>query len=143
MQTRTIIAPRAAETWLVVDDFSPLRRLLGHWLRRAGMPVLCAAHGGEAWELLARQRWAGLITDCAMPVLDGLALIRRVRRAPHLAGLPVLLVSAETDADFLARALHAGADTVLGKPCARTHLLAAMRAAQGMKIPAGKNPAQA
>ena len=143
MQTRTIIAPRAAETWLVVDDFSPLRHLLGHWLRHTGTPAQCAAHGGEAWELLARQRWAGLITDCAMPVLDGLALIRRVRRAPHLAGLPILLVSAETGADFLARALDAGADAVLGKPCARMHLLAAVRTAQGTKIPAGKNPAHA
>lgn len=143
MQTRPIIAPRAAETWLVVDDFYPLRRLLSHWLRRAGTPSLCAAHGGEAWELLAQQRWAGLITDCTMPVVDGLALIRRVRRAPHLAGLPVLLVSAESGAEFLARALHAGADAVLGKPCTRGHLLAAVRAARGMKIPAGKDQARA
>ncbi len=142
MQTRAIIAPRAAETWLVVDDFYPLRRLLGHWLRRAGTPVLCAADGGEAWKLLARQRWGGLITDCVMPGLDGLALIRRVRREPHLTGLPVLMVSAECGPDFLAHALRAGADAVLGKPCSRTHLLAAVRAAESMKIPAGKAAGQ-
>lgn len=136
MQTRTIIAPRAAETWLVADDFSPLRHLLGHWLRRAGVPALCVANGDEAWELLARQRWGGLVTDCAMPGLDGLSLIRQVRRAPHLLELPVLMVSAESGVDFLQRAHQAGADAVLGKPCTRGRLLGAVRALQGMKIPA-------
>lgn len=136
METRTIIAPRGAETWLVVDDFSPLRRLLGHWLRRAGLPAVCAADGREAWDLLMQRPWAGLVTDCAMPGLDGIALVRRVRGEPRLADLPVLMVSAESGPDFRRQALQAGADAILGKPCTATRLVAAVRRVGSMKIPA-------
>ena len=127
METPTIIAPRGGETWLVVDDFYPLRLLLRHWLRRAGLAAACAADGSEAWKLLRQKPWAGLITDCVMPGLDGFALIRRVRGEPALARLPILMVSAETGAPFRRRAFRAGADALLGKPCNAGHLLAAVQ----------------
>ncbi len=80
---------------LLADDESHILRAAEIKFKRAGYDVRCAADGQEAWELIVQQRPDILITDCQMPRLDGLALVRRIREAPSVADLPVVMLTAK------------------------------------------------
>ena len=104
-------------TLLVVEDtdlcaatleiaFVALPRVTVKWLRTAE----------EALEWLAREPAAALVTDLHLPFMDGFELIERVRRQPRLAGLPVVVVSGDSDPRSPGRALRLGADAYYAKP---------------------------
>lgn len=110
-------APPPRRRRVVVADDSPTTcRMLASVLRAAGFVVDEAADGEQAWQALQTAPMPdALISDVEMPTLDGLALTRRVRLAPGLARLPVVLVTGrDTDADRLS-GLQAGADAYVCK----------------------------
>jgi two-component system, OmpR family, response regulator MprA len=114
------------ERVLVVDDDPPLRRMLERTLAAEGFEVTVAADGGAA--LLAAERSAPdlIVLDVAMPVLDGLAVCRRLRDK----GLPtpILMLTARDAVPDRVRGLEAGADDYLVKPFAVQELVARLRA---------------
>jgi CheY-like chemotaxis protein len=117
---------------LIVDADGVLRTLLGLCFLRAGHRIVVANDGAAGLTAVAVHRPALLVTDITMPMLDGLALLRRLR-ANGDADLPVIVLTAR--ADQRAAALAAGADAFLVKPVAlpqldevAAHLLAARRA---------------
>ena len=117
---------RLRERVLVVDDDPPLRRMLERTLAAEGFEVTVAADGGAA--LVAAERAAPdvIVLDVAMPVIDGLAVCRRLRSK----GLPtpiLMLTARDAVADRVA-GLEAGADDYLVKPFA---VAGADRAAAG------------
>ena len=78
------------EPWvLVVDDAEQTRRLIADELREAGCRVWTASNGVEAVEILEAQRVDVLFTDCDMPRMNGLELIRWSRA--HLPHVPTVL----------------------------------------------------
>ena len=93
---------------LVVDDEEMIRRVAARMLSLHGFRVLEAANGSEALELLgqAADRVDLVVTDVAMPVLDGRALGEAIaRRWPHL---PVLYMSGYApDEQLVANVVHA------------------------------------
>lgn len=92
---------------LVVDD-SPTQVIdLQMRLVRDGFEVVTAASGAEALQKLAQDRPDVVLTDLAMPEMDGLELVKRIR-AGH-AGLPVILLTAFGSEDTAAQALKHGA----------------------------------
>ncbi|WP_166664648.1 ATP-binding response regulator [Candidatus Thiosymbion oneisti] len=96
---------------LLVDDSALNRDLLALSLKeKVGLAVDKAVDGAEAWDLLQAQAYALLITDLRMPVLDGLALTRRVRTSPdaRLRRLPIIAFSGAEDEEDAAKA--AGVD---------------------------------
>lgn len=111
---------------LVVDDDPPLRRMLERTLVAEGFDVTVAADGGAA--LVAAERSAPdvIVLDVAMPVLDGLAVCRRLRRK----GLPtpILMLTARDAVPDRVAGLDAGADDYLVKPFAVAELIARLRA---------------
>jgi two-component system response regulator MprA len=114
------------ERVLVVDDDPPLRRMLQRTLLAEGFEVALAADGGAA--LVAAERSAPdvIVLDVAMPLLDGLAVCRRLRSK----GLPtpiLMLTARDAVADRVA-GLEAGADDYLVKPFAVQELIARIRA---------------
>jgi two-component system response regulator MprA len=119
-------ATAGAERVLVVDDDPPLRRMLQRTLVAEGFDVTVAPDGGAA--LVAAERAAPdvIVLDVAMPVLDGLAVCRRLRGK----GLPtpILMLTARDAVPDRVAGLEAGADDYLVKPFAMQELIARIRA---------------
>jgi two-component system, OmpR family, alkaline phosphatase synthesis response regulator PhoP len=91
---------------LICDDEIHIVRAAEFKLQRAGYEVEIAGDGQEAWERILARRPDLLVTDCQMPRLDGLGLIRRLRENSATRDLPVLMLSAkgfEIRAEDLAR----------------------------------------
>jgi len=84
-------------TVLVVDDDLEIRLAMTSILEPS-FDVLTAESGAEALDILDRRDVAVLITDVRMPVMDGRELVRRVRRNPKLATLPVLVQTGDREA---------------------------------------------
>ncbi|GAP34423.1 response regulator [Piscinibacter sakaiensis] len=102
---------------LVVEDNAPNLALVGYLLAHRGHTVLTARHGAEALALLeAGERPDLVISDLQMPVLDGYALIERLRADPRHAGLPVIALTAFSMPNDRLDALDAGFDGYLSKP---------------------------
>jgi len=91
---------------LLCDDEIHILRAAEFKLKKAGYDVRTAGDGLEAWEAIQQQKPDLLITDCQMPRLDGLGLVRKVRENPATADLPVFMLTAksfELSQDDLAR----------------------------------------
>jgi two-component system, chemotaxis family, sensor kinase CheA len=101
---------------LVVDDQFTVRELQRSILEAAGYGVLTAVDGADALRRLAADAEVDLVvTDLEMPELDGLELLRRVRRQPALASLPVVVVTSRATEEDRRRGLEAGADAYITK----------------------------
>src|SRR5688572_21486211 len=94
---------------LLCDDEIHILRAAQFKLSRAGYDVRYALDGEEAWEILADWQPDLLITDCQMPRLDGLGLVKRIRENLRLHELPVLMLTGkgfELSSSHLAETLH-------------------------------------
>jgi CheY-like chemotaxis protein len=104
---------------LVADDHGAYRTLLGWLLHKLGVGFELVADGQAALDALARRHFDLLITDCQMPVMDGLRLAREWRRREQSAGqgrLPIIAFSAALAPADVQRCLEAGMDAWLPKP---------------------------
>jgi two-component system chemotaxis response regulator CheY len=113
---------------LVVDDSRATRAMLRTMLSNLGFDVLEAGHGVEALERLHQASAVDFaLVDWNMPQMDGLELVRSIRAERRFAGLPVMMVTAETDMGQMARALMAGADEYALKPLDQDALVTKLR----------------
>jgi two-component system chemotaxis response regulator CheB len=102
---------------LVVDDSKPSRSIVARTLRELRFDCTEAANGVEALETLAAAGRPDLVTvNWHMPVMDGLELVRRLRRDPAHRDLPLLMISTEHDRGRIAEAMAAGVNDYLAKP---------------------------
>ena len=103
--------------FLVVDDFSTMRRIVRNLLKELGYSNVEEAEDGSMG--LAKLR-AGdfdfVITDWNMPVMDGLTMLQNIRADPALSKLPVLMVTAEAKKENIIAAAQAGANGYVVKP---------------------------
>ena len=107
--------------YLVVDDNLALAENLAEILRDQGAEAAVAPSGEEALAVLRETRFDALITDMRMPRIGGAELVREARRFDP--GLPVIVVSAWTDAGELHLAEEAGLLAILPKPTPIAELL--------------------
>jgi CheY-like chemotaxis protein len=111
-----IPAARRVATVLVVDDSPVVRDVVGETLRSYGLQVLEAGDGQEALQKLGlEQRIDLLVTDVDMPRLDGLELLKAVRKLPQGKRLPAVVVSMRGSERDRQAAMDAGADAYLVK----------------------------
>lgn len=102
---------------LVVDDFSTMRRIITGLLRDLGYENTEEADdGATALPMLQSGEFDFLVTDWNMPKMTGIELLRAVRADAELAGLPVLMVTAEAQRDQIVAAAEAGVDGYVVKP---------------------------
>ena len=111
-------------TVLVVDDDAAIRGLLTAELRLEGYETLEAADGRQALDLLDLQPDL-VLTDLAMPAVDGFELIAQVRRRQQV---PIVVLSVRGGESDKIRALDLGADDYVVKPPSLPELLARLRA---------------
>lgn len=103
-------------TVMVVDDAPLTRSTLKRLLVREGYDAVTAVGGGDALEKLEHQQPPDLILlDVHMPDLDGLELLERLHAHPQWRALPVVMLSAESDAHTVHRANQLGAKAYLVK----------------------------
>jgi two-component system cell cycle response regulator DivK len=101
---------------LVAEDNAVNRELIRELLELRGYEVSEACDGQEALEMMEAALPDILLLDLGMPKLDGFGVIKRVRENPHLAGLPVLAVTAYAMRGDREKVLEAGFDGYLSKP---------------------------
>jgi CheY-like chemotaxis protein len=123
--------PRA----LVVEDNVDVAWLIGHTLRTAGWVTDVAHRGSRALDRLARPPLPDLVVlDYRMPELTGEDVLRAIRAHPQLAGLPVVLCTADGPRGLPAD-LRAMVSAVIDKPFSAHDLVAAASAAIGLAQP--------
>jgi EAL domain-containing protein (putative c-di-GMP-specific phosphodiesterase class I) len=99
---------------LLVDDDQSVVRSLSRILRARGYLTSTASNGEEAVRLVAQVDFDAILTDIAMPGMDGIALLREIRA--HDLHVPVILVTGEPAVDTAVQALEYGALHYLTKP---------------------------
>ncbi|KTT74647.1 response regulator [Sphingomonas endophytica] len=101
---------------LTVDDSASLRMAIRIALTGAGYTVTEAVDGTDGLAKATSTRFDMIVTDLNMPNMDGLSMIRALREQPSQAGIPIIFLSTESDADMKAQAKAAGATGWLVKP---------------------------
>ena len=103
--------------FLVVDDFSTMRRIVRNLLKELGFTnVYEAEDGADALTKLRNSAIDFVITDWNMPNMDGLELLKNIRSDAGLAATPVLMVTAEAKKENIIAAAQAGASGYVVKP---------------------------
>jgi two-component system chemotaxis response regulator CheY len=104
--------------FLVVDDFSTMRRIVRNLLKELGYAnVEEAEDGAIALQKLKQQGGFGfVVSDWNMPNMDGLSLLKAIRADDQLKHLPVLMVTAEAKKENIIAAAQAGANGYVVKP---------------------------
>ncbi len=103
--------------FLVVDDFSTMRRIIKNLLNDLGYANVTEADDGQtALPMLQAGGFDFLITDWNMPGMPGLDLLKAVRSDPKLAKLPVLMLTAEAKREQIIEAAQAGVNGYVIKP---------------------------
>ncbi|KRP44641.1 hypothetical protein TU73_15920 [Pseudomonas libanensis] len=99
---------------LVVDDHNAYRLLMSALLHKLGVACEAVGDGQSALEALAARRFDLVISDCRMPVMDGYALARELRR--RKVDIPVIALTTGMGPEQITRCLEAGMDGWLLKP---------------------------
>ena len=103
--------------FLVVDDFSTMRRIVRNLLKELGYTNVDEAEDGAiALQKLQRGGFEFVVTDWNMPNMDGLTLLQTIRATPNLRHLPVLMITAEAKKENIIAAAQAGASGYIVKP---------------------------
>ncbi len=103
--------------FLVVDDFSTMRRIVRNLLKELGFTnVEEAEDGAIALQRLQSGGFDFVVTDWNMPNMDGLTLLQSIRSSPNLKHLPVLMITAEAKKENIIAAAQAGASGYIVKP---------------------------
>ena len=101
---------------LTVDDSASIRLTTRVTLANAGYAVTEAVDGLDGLDKLRAGEYDLVVTDLNMPNMDGLTMIRELRKLPAHTGVPVIFLTTESDGELKAQAKAAGATGWLTKP---------------------------
>jgi two-component system chemotaxis response regulator CheY len=102
---------------LVIDDSRAMRKILGRILSDLGFDIREAANGSEALDHLSEDDSPRLaLVDWNMPVMNGYEFVKAVRAEDRYDGLRLMMVTTETGAQEMSKALDAGANEYVMKP---------------------------
>jgi two-component system, chemotaxis family, chemotaxis protein CheY len=106
-----------SKTALVVDDSPTMRQMVAFTLTNAGFKVVEAEHGKDAIEKIAGgPKMDIVVTDLNMPVMDGISLIKELRKMAAFKFTPILMLTTESSADKKQAGKDAGATGWIVKP---------------------------
>jgi two-component system, chemotaxis family, chemotaxis protein CheY len=114
-------------TILTVDDSKALRLFVQRALAVFDCEVNEASNGYNAFFAIARTRPALILLDIAMPIMDGVETLTRLKAAPELRDIPVIMLTSPADHAVLPRLAPLGASGTLLKPFNEATLIAKIR----------------
>lgn len=103
-------------TVLLVEDTEDNRFMMRRLLEMAGYEVVEAMNGEEAVKLAKSNSPHLILMDLSLPVIDGLAATRLIRKLPQCKSTPIIAVSAHDTSDFQSEAIQAGCNSYVTKP---------------------------
>ncbi|RJX80836.1 response regulator [Pseudomonas sp. LS-2] len=107
---------------LLVEDNPVNRTVVEAMLRSLGLQVSAAGDGAEAVSMVSREKYALILMDCRLPIMDGYEATRRIRQLPGLETLPIIALTANARHGDREICLQAGMNDYLAKPFKRTDL---------------------
>lgn len=107
---------KAAAHILVVDDVAVNREILKRRLTRRGFEISEASGGREALEIIEHGSIDLVLLDIMMPEVDGLEVVRTVRKTLSTRELPIIMVSAKSFSEDVTQCLELGANDYVTKP---------------------------
>jgi PAS domain S-box-containing protein len=133
-------APNSGELILVVDDNADMRAYIKSLLQKH-YRIITAVNGREALHLIKKHAPRLVVSDIMMPVMDGIELLKAVKKAPQTQHIPVILLSARAGEESKIEGYDIGADDYLVKPFSAKELIA--RVASQLKLVKMRNAAEA
>ncbi|OQS33852.1 response regulator [Chromobacterium haemolyticum] len=112
---------------LVVDDAVTMRRMLGHVLQSGGYLVSEAEHGEAGLRCAREGAYDLILTDYNMPHMDGISMLRAIRRLEPYAMVPIMVITTEFGNDLKLQGREAGATGWMLKPVHPERLLEMVR----------------
>lgn len=119
------------KTILSVDDSASVRQMVQLTLQGAGYQVIQANDGADGLAKAQATPVDMIVTDLNMPVMNGLGLIREVRKLPAYRGVPILFLTTESDAEMKKQAKEAGATGWITKPFQQEQLVSVVKKVLG------------
>lgn len=113
---------------LIVDDEEGNRDVLERLLQKQGYEVSKAQNGQSALDMLNQQSYDLVLLDIMMPQIDGYEVLRHIKLDEQLRHIPVIMISALSELESVARCISLGADDYLTKPFNSTLLKARISA---------------
>ena len=113
---------------LVVDDFEDNRMMYAEYLQFNGFRVVEAVNGEEALRRTTELLPAVVVMDLSLPVMDGWEATRRIKANPATAKIKVIALTGHAEPAHAKKALDAGCDDFVPKPCLPADLLAKVKA---------------
>lgn len=112
---------------LVVDDEPDILKVMLYRLRKLGCDIASCTTGQEALDSVSAVKPDVIVLDYRLPDIDGIEIVRRIRRHDTLGKTPIVLISASSGGDISAAAREAGVNEYIVKPFEPEALLAAVR----------------
>jgi two-component system chemotaxis response regulator CheY len=114
---------RAEPRFLIVDDFSTMRRIVRNLLKEIGFGNAEEAEDGAvALNMLKASKFDFVVSDIHMPNMDGFELLKSIRADDSLKTVPVLMVTAEAKKEDIVLAAQTGANGYIVKPFTKAAL---------------------
>jgi two-component system chemotaxis response regulator CheY len=120
-----------SKTILTIDDSASIRQMVAMTLSAAGLDVIEAANGADGYAKATGQTVHAVVTDLNMPVMNGIEFIRKYRQHPSSKGVPIILLTTESDEELKRQAKEAGATGWIVKPFKQDQLLAVIKKVTG------------
>jgi len=117
---------------LIVDDFDTTRKIIRNMLRDEGYENTVEARDGKlALQVLRKEKVELIISDWAMPNMDGLTFLKTVRSTPEFQNIPFIMVTAEAEKDNIINAIKAKVTQYIIKPFTAENLYDKVRISMG------------
>ncbi len=119
---------------IAVDDDPSTLELLKALVEPLGYEVLAVRDSRDAARLIDHEKFDGVVVDVLMPHMDGFQLTQCIRNSQLNRKVPIIMLTAQDDADTMRKGFSAGVNFFLGKPFTRERMTALFAAARGSML---------
>lgn len=119
------------KTIMTIDDSASVRQMVSFTLREAGYTVVEASDGKDAVSKMGGNAINLFLTDLNMPHMDGIELIKHIRKTPQYKFVPILMLTTESQAEKKMEGKAAGATGWIVKPFQPDQLVAVIKKVLG------------